>query len=77
MKQIGNLIKSICIKLKICDNNFWQSQADAEWKFARSKLWLSYFEDGGTLPAPFNILPSIKTLWRLILWLKTLMLPCS
>ena len=24
-----------------------QEKADTEWKFARSKLWISYFEEGG------------------------------
>ncbi|CAB1347857.1 unnamed protein product [Coregonus sp. 'balchen'] len=36
--------------------------ADIEWKFARTKLWMSYFEEGGTLPSPFNIIPSPKNL---------------
>lgn len=35
-------------------------RADVEWKFARSQLWMSYFEDGGTVPPPFNMFPSIK-----------------
>ena len=26
-----------------------QERADTEWKFARSKLWISYFEEGGTV----------------------------
>ncbi|CAB1419622.1 unnamed protein product [Pleuronectes platessa] len=34
---------------------------DKEWKFARAKLWLSYFDDKCTMPPPFNILPSPKT----------------
>uniref|UniRef100_A0A3P8W848 Short transient receptor potential channel 1 n=1 Tax=Cynoglossus semilaevis TaxID=244447 RepID=A0A3P8W848_CYNSE len=34
---------------------------DKEWKFARAKLWLSYFDDKCTLPPPLNILPSPKT----------------
>ena len=25
-----------------------QERADVEWKFARSKLWISYFEEGAT-----------------------------
>lgn len=32
-----------------------------EWKFARSKLWLSYFDNGKTLPPPFSIVPSPKS----------------
>ncbi|XP_047517449.1 transient receptor potential-gamma protein-like isoform X1 [Pieris napi] len=45
-------------------------RADVEWKFARSKLWISYFEEGGTAAPPFNVLPSPKSAlyaWR---WLQ-------
>uniref|UniRef100_A0A8C2FGR2 Transient receptor potential cation channel, subfamily C, member 4b n=1 Tax=Cyprinus carpio TaxID=7962 RepID=A0A8C2FGR2_CYPCA len=44
-------------------NNSYQhiaDHADIEWKFARTKLWMSYFEEGGTLPPPFNIIPRIE-----------------
>ncbi|XP_006628285.2 short transient receptor potential channel 4b [Lepisosteus oculatus] len=54
-------------------NNSYQliaDHADIEWKFARTKLWMSYFEEGGTLPAPFNIIPSPKSVWYLIKWIK-------
>ncbi|MEQ2195296.1 hypothetical protein XENOCAPTIV_010408, partial [Xenoophorus captivus] len=44
--------------------------ADIEWKFARTKLWMSYFEEGATVPSPFNIIPSPKTFWYLICWIK-------
>ncbi|XP_038055091.1 short transient receptor potential channel 4-like [Patiria miniata] len=40
-----------------------QMQSDMEWKFARSKLWMSYFDEGETLPVPFNIIPSPKSLY--------------
>ncbi|XP_056262836.1 short transient receptor potential channel 4-like isoform X4 [Pseudoliparis swirei] len=54
-------------------NNSYQhiaDHADIEWKFARTKLWMSYFEEGATLPAPFNIIPSPKSFWYLIGWIK-------
>ncbi|KAM9846408.1 short transient receptor potential channel 4a [Aulostomus maculatus] len=54
-------------------NNSYQhiaDHADIEWKFARTKLWMSYFEEGGTLPAPFNIIPSPKSFWYLMCWVK-------
>ncbi|OCT97102.1 hypothetical protein XELAEV_18009325mg [Xenopus laevis] len=38
-----------------------EDDSDVEWKFARSKLWLSYFDDGKTLPPPFSIVPSPKS----------------
>ncbi|XP_026531283.1 short transient receptor potential channel 4 isoform X1 [Notechis scutatus] len=53
-------------------NNSYQliaDHADIEWKFARTKLWMSYFEEGGTLPAPFNVIPSPKSQWYLLRWL--------
>ena len=48
----------------------FQDHADIEWKFARTKLWMSYFEEGGTLPSPFNIIPSPKSVYYLIGWIK-------
>ncbi|KAM4620402.1 short transient receptor potential channel 4-like [Polymixia lowei] len=54
-------------------NNSYQhiaDHADIEWKFARTKLWMSYFEEGGTLPSPFNIIPSPKSAWYLACWIK-------
>uniref|UniRef100_A0A8C2HBE2 Transient receptor potential cation channel, subfamily C, member 1 n=1 Tax=Cyprinus carpio TaxID=7962 RepID=A0A8C2HBE2_CYPCA len=43
---------------------------DKEWKFARAKLWLSYFDDKCTLPPPFNILPCPKTVCYLVISLS-------
>ncbi|KAK1882420.1 Short transient receptor potential channel 4, partial [Dissostichus eleginoides] len=54
-------------------NNSYQhiaDHADIEWKFARTKLWMSYFEEGATLPAPFNIIPSPKLFLYFLCWIK-------
>ncbi|KAG8136967.1 hypothetical protein E2320_005516 [Naja naja] len=48
-----------------------EDDADVEWKFARAKLWFSYFEEGRTLPVPFNLVPSPKSLLYLSLRIKT------
>ncbi|XP_045763146.1 transient receptor potential-gamma protein-like isoform X1 [Maniola jurtina] len=45
-------------------------RADVEWKFARSKLWISYFEEGGTAPPPFNVVPSPKSMLYAWSWLQ-------
>ncbi|XP_070240417.1 short transient receptor potential channel 6 isoform X3 [Bos mutus] len=47
-----------------------EDDADVEWKFARAKLWFSYFEEGRTLPVPFNLVPSPKSLFYVLLRLK-------
>ncbi|XP_042637309.1 short transient receptor potential channel 7 [Orycteropus afer afer] len=54
-------------------NNSYQEieeDADVEWKFARAKLWLSYFDEGRTLPAPFNLVPSPKSFYYFIMRIK-------
>lgn len=58
-----------CLK-HLCVLAFLKDHADIEWKFARTKLWMSYFEEGGTLPPPFNIIPSPKSICYLIKWIK-------
>ncbi|XP_017320832.1 short transient receptor potential channel 6 [Ictalurus punctatus] len=51
-----------------------EDDADVEWKFARAKLWFSYFEEGGTLPVPFNLIPSPKSVLSLTQKIKQLLL---
>ncbi|KAM6471775.1 short transient receptor potential channel 4 isoform 2-T2 [Liasis olivaceus] len=67
MDFVMNSLYLATISLKIVA--FSKDHADIEWKFARTKLWMSYFEEGGTLPTPFNVIPSPKSLWYLIRWL--------
>lgn len=43
----------------------FQERSDMEWKFARSHLWMSYFEEGDTVPPPFNLAPTLKSIKKL------------
>ncbi|KAK3600933.1 hypothetical protein CHS0354_004142 [Potamilus streckersoni] len=43
-----------------------QEEADTEWKFARSKLYMEYIKEGSTLPIPFNIIPTPKAVCKLL-----------
>ncbi|XP_038172813.1 short transient receptor potential channel 5 [Arvicola amphibius] len=59
-------------------NNSYQliaDHADIEWKFARTKLWMSYFDEGGTLPPPFNLIPSPKSFMYLGSWFNNTFCP--
>ncbi|XP_058886935.1 short transient receptor potential channel 6-like [Acipenser ruthenus] len=49
-----------------------EADADVEWKFARAKLWFSYFEEGRTLPVPFNLVPSPKSVIYLLVKIKSI-----
>ncbi|CAH2314978.1 short transient receptor potential channel 5 [Pelobates cultripes] len=52
-----------------------KDHADIEWKFARTKLWMSYFDEGGTLPPPFNIVVSPKSIWYFCKWIHSQLCP--
>uniref|UniRef100_A0A3Q2Q697 Transient receptor potential cation channel subfamily C member 2b n=1 Tax=Fundulus heteroclitus TaxID=8078 RepID=A0A3Q2Q697_FUNHE len=54
-----------------------QDDADVEWKFARSKLYLSYFREGLTMPVPFNIIPSPKAVFYILGTFRQLCCCCS
>ncbi|XP_078684819.1 transient-receptor-potential-like protein isoform X1 [Branchiostoma floridae x Branchiostoma belcheri] len=43
-----------------------ENHADLEWKFARTKLWLGYFDEGSTLPPPYNIIITPKSMYYFI-----------
>lgn len=59
----------------IC-RRMWQDHADREWKFARSKLWMGYFDEGSTLPPPFNLIISPKSVYYCMRQVKRLVLCC-
>jgi hypothetical protein len=54
-QKTGNLISLVL-----------QEHSDTEWKFARTRLWMSYFEESATLPPPFNIFPTPKLLFKML-----------
>ncbi|XP_011872561.1 PREDICTED: transient-receptor-potential-like protein [Vollenhovia emeryi] len=65
--SVINVIVLLNLLIAMMSNSYAviEEHSDTEWKFARTKLWMSYFEDTGTLPPPFNIFPPPKLLLRL------------
>ncbi|KAF5272565.1 hypothetical protein FQR65_LT04904 [Abscondita terminalis] len=61
--SVINVIVLLNLLIAMMSNSYAMidEHSDTEWKFARTKLWLSYFEEGNTLPPPFNIFPTLKT----------------
>ncbi|KAB0799048.1 hypothetical protein PPYR_06928 [Photinus pyralis] len=62
--SVINVIVLLNLLIAMMSNSYAMidEHSDTEWKFARTKLWLSYFEEGNTLPPPFNVFPTMKTL---------------
>lgn len=62
-----NVIVLLNLLIAMMSNSYAMidEHSDTEWKFARTRLWMSYFEESSTLPPPFNIFPNMKHLMRL------------
>lgn len=66
--SVINVIVLLNLLIAMMSNSYAMidEHSDTEWKFARTKLWLSYFEEGATLPPPFNIFPRPKHFFKLL-----------
>ncbi|XP_022085140.1 short transient receptor potential channel 4-like isoform X3 [Acanthaster planci] len=58
------------VLIAMMSNTYTRIEEDAEiqWKFSRSKLWMTYFEGRGTIPPPFNAIPTPKTIGYICKW---------
>ncbi|KAK9680688.1 Transient receptor ion channel II [Popillia japonica] len=60
--SVINIIVLLNLLIAMMSNTYAiiDDHSDTEWKFARTKLWMRYFEEAATLPPPFNIIPTPK-----------------
>ncbi|XP_058837341.1 transient-receptor-potential-like protein [Topomyia yanbarensis] len=65
--SVINVIVLLNLLIAMMSNSYAMidEHSDTEWKFARTRLWMSYFEESSTLPPPFNIFPTMKHVMRL------------
>nr|CAD7264599.1 unnamed protein product [Timema shepardi] len=66
--SVINVIVLLNLLIAMMSNSYAMitEHSDIEWKFARTRLWLSYFEESATLPPPFNIFPTPKHIMKLL-----------
>ncbi|XP_043491754.1 transient receptor potential protein [Polistes fuscatus] len=66
--SVINVIVLLNMLIAMMSNSYQiiSERADTEWKFARSHLWMSYFEDGDTVPPPFNMVPTSKSFDKIL-----------
>ena len=66
--SVCNIIVLLNMLIAMMSNSYQIifEKSDMEWKFSRSKLWISYFEPGSTVPVPFNLIPSPKSMMRIL-----------
>ena len=65
--SVCNIIVLLNMLIAMMSNSYQIifERSDMEWKFSRSKLWISYFDTGSTVPVPFNLIPAPKEMLRL------------
>ena len=70
--SVCNIIVLLNMLIAMMSNSYQviSDRSDMEWKFSRSKLWISYFENGSTVPVPFNLIPSPKSILKTLLCRK-------
>ncbi|XP_075981929.1 transient-receptor-potential-like protein isoform X2 [Anticarsia gemmatalis] len=66
--SVINVIVLLNLLIAMMSNSYAMidEHSDVEWKFARTRLWMSYFEESATLPPPFNIFPTPKLLLKMM-----------
>jgi Ion transport protein len=66
--SVINIIVLLNMLIAMMSNSYTiiSERADVEWKFARTMLWISYFEGGDTLVAPFNLCPTTKNIKKIL-----------
>ena len=66
--SVCNIIVLLNMLIAMMSNSYQIifERSDTEWKFSRSKLWISYFDPGSTVPVPFNLIPTPKTIIKVL-----------
>lgn len=66
--SVINVIVLLNLLIAMMSNSYAMidEHSDTEWKFARTRLWMSYFEESATLPPPFNIFPTPKHFFKIL-----------
>ncbi|XP_052744567.1 transient-receptor-potential-like protein isoform X2 [Bicyclus anynana] len=66
--SVINVIVLLNLLIAMMSNSYAMivEHSDVEWKFARTRLWMSYFDETATLPPPFNIFPTSKLVMKLL-----------
>jgi len=72
--SVCNIIVLLNMLIAMMSNSYQIifERSDMEWKFSRSKLWISYFDAGSTVPVPFNMMPSPKSIFKILCCKKSI-----
>ena len=54
----ANRINQTTANVSLSGKSFFsQDDADIQWKFSRTRMWMPYLDEGNVMPPPFNLIP--------------------
>lgn len=56
---IASLLVAINMLIAMMSNTYQRvaDDADIQWKFSRTRMWMRYLDEGSVMPPPFNLIP--------------------
>ncbi|XP_044175027.1 LOW QUALITY PROTEIN: short transient receptor potential channel 4-like [Acropora millepora] len=56
---IASLLVAINMLIAMMSNTYQRvaDDADIQWKFSRTRMWMPYLDEGNVMPPPFNLIP--------------------
>ncbi|XP_044175127.1 short transient receptor potential channel 5-like [Acropora millepora] len=56
---IASLLVAINMLIAMMSNTYQRvaDDADIQWKFSRTRMWMQYLDEGSVMPPPFNLIP--------------------
>ncbi|XP_022789137.1 short transient receptor potential channel 3-like isoform X1 [Stylophora pistillata] len=64
---IFSIVVAINMLIAMMSNSYQRvaDDADIQWKFSRTRMWMPYLDEGNVMPPPFNLIPPPHSVIRL------------
>ncbi|KAK2565951.1 Short transient receptor potential channel 5 [Acropora cervicornis] len=64
---IASLLVAINMLVAMISNTYQRvaDDADIQWKFSRTRMWMQYLDEGSVMPPPFNLIPPPRVVMNL------------
>lgn len=65
--SILSIVVAINMLIAMMANSYQRvaDDADIQWKFSRTRMWMPYLDEGNVMPPPFNLIPPPKLVFQL------------
>ncbi|KAK3700087.1 hypothetical protein QZH41_015042 [Actinostola sp. cb2023] len=69
--NIAAILVALNMLIAMMANSFQKvaDDADIQWKFSRTRMWMQYVDKGSDVPPPFNLIPNWKAIVSGVRWI--------